>query len=188
MKEIMLSGGKVALVDDGDFEYLNQWKWFASRSKNNCYARRAYYPSGRNGPHIKYSMHRVIFEHNGLDIENKQLDHINGNGLDNQKSNLRVATNTQNCHNRTHIKASDTPYKGIWYRSEIGKWRSRIKVDGKFLLLGHFDTKEDAARAYNVAAIKYFGEFAKLNDVPGGPEGLPSIKAVLSGLLKVPSL
>lgn len=149
MKKIQLTKGKYTLVDDSDFEYLNQWKWhFSGR-----YAWRNL-PRETGKPRVRISMHRLINETPiGFDT-----DHINGDGLDNRKENLRTATRSQNMGN-----FNKTGIRGI---SKHGSgWQARIKVEFKQIYLGWFKEKKDAAKAYNTAAKKYFKEFATLNQV-----------------------
>jgi len=148
MKEIVLSQGKVAVVDDADFEWLNQWKWYFCGQ----YARRSI---GKNKPRI--FMHRVILNTpDGL-----ETDHINNNKLDNRRDNLRICTHYENVRN-SPVRCSNTSgYKGV---SKSGnKWMATIEVFGKPLYLGTFNTAEEAARAYDDGAKKHFGEFANTN-------------------------
>ena len=94
----------------------------------------------------------------------KQVDHEDGNGINNQRHNLRPATTSQNAANRRRV-ASVRKYRGVHWREDRRKFRAIIKVNGKNLQVGYFTNEEDAARAYNAAAVQHFGEFAKLNDV-----------------------
>lgn len=158
MKEIVLSQGKVASVDDDDFEYLSQWKWHARKGKNTFYAARN--TSRKNPPKIVVLMHRAILNlKNTTDI----ADHIDRNGLNNCKSNLRIATGTQNNANATSAKNSTSKYLGVYWYKTRNKWKSEITKNRKNICLGYFPTEEDAAFAYNQAAIIYHGEFANLN-------------------------
>jgi hypothetical protein len=144
MKEILLSQGKVALVDDNDFEWLNQWNWCISQG----YAVRHKNPS---------SMGRLI-----LDApDGMQVDHKNGDPLDNRRENLRLATQADNQHNRAKFKTNKSGYKGVDFHCK--KWRAQIKVDNVKIYLGTFETAEEAACAYDDAAKSYFGRFANTN-------------------------
>ena len=105
-------------------------------------------------------MHKLVI---GIPDETAMGDHINRNRLDNRRSNLRVATDTQNCRNSGIRSHNTTGYKGVAHRKHSTRWWARIVVDGKFIYLGQYDTAEEAALAYNKAAIKYFGEFASPN-------------------------
>lgn len=157
MKLIQLTQGKFAQVDDDDFEYINSFKWQAVKSKKGktFYAVRRKYINGKKTLII---MHRII-----MNLFDKKLfiDHIDFDGLNNQKLNLRTATFSQsNSYRRSKSKYT---YKGI--RFNDGKWDSRITHNKKQIMVGRFETKEMAALAYNEAAIKYHGEFAYLNKI-----------------------
>lgn len=165
MKEIKLTHDKIALVDDEDFYRLNMFEWYAIKNKYTWYAGCSLYD--KNGRWIKnIFMHRVI-----LDVHDSEthVDHRDGNGLNNTRDNIRVCTSSQNQCNRKKPKNNKSGYKGVFWRKETKKWRARIVVNYKRIHLGYFDDIIDAARAYDMAAIKYHGSFAKLNF-----EGLPN--------------
>jgi len=165
MKEIKLSqtgknrGKYVALVDDEDFEYLNQFKWCVEKHKNTYYARRIIILE--NNTRMLILMHRVIMK----DSNEFGVDHKDHNGLNNQKSNLRMATRSQNGVNRSsHGKVK---YLGVSIHVNKGykriKYMSCITLNGEYYYLGVFDSAEDAAYAYDMKAKELFGEFANLN-------------------------
>jgi hypothetical protein len=158
-KEIKLTQGKVAIVDDEDFEELDKLKWFADKQGDNYYAVRK---SLRiNGKYINQKMHRIITG----DKFGVHTDHINGNTLDNRRSNLRNCTHQQNMWNKPKSKANNSGYKGVFYMKSSKMYRATITMNGKTINLGTFYYIKQAAIAYNLAASKYHGEFANLNKI-----------------------
>lgn len=156
MKEIQLTQGKVALVDDEDFDYLNQWKWHAYKQhRNNFYARTVICNIKERTPIL---MHRLLVK-----CEGKIIDHISGDGLDNRKCNIRVCNRAQNAINRRININNLSGFKGVSWFKPLNKWRAQIQYKVIVYHLGCFEKPIDAARAYNNAAQKYHGEFAKLN-------------------------
>lgn len=153
MKYIKLTQGKYTIVDDEDFVELSRYKWqhnakYASRSINV------------NGEIIKEYMHRRIMKApNGQNI-----DHKNRNRLDNRKENLRFATVSQNKANGVKTRGT-SKYKGVCWNKISFRWQAGIVHEGKSFYLGLFKDEERAARAYNVAARQYFGEFANPNTI-----------------------
>lgn len=159
VKEIKLSQGKVALVDDGDFELVSKYKWCAQKAKNENYYAKTNEPCmGKQKPIM---MHRIIMNANKGDY----VDHINHNGLDNRRCNLRICSQTENMRNKKLHSNNTSGYKGVYWGVKEKKWVAQIKNDQKVIWLGSFKNIIDAASAYNQAAIKYHGEFAKLNDL-----------------------
>lgn len=155
MKEIKLTQGKVALVDDADFEILSKHKWYA-HNKNGWYAVRTVY--GENGKTTKELMHRLLINvPKGL-----QTDHIDGDGLNNQRKNLRICTNSQNQKNKTAYKTNTSGFKGVCWKKAMNKWAAKITSDNKTIHLGYFSDKVEAANAYNVASKIYHREFSRL--------------------------
>lgn len=158
-REIKLTQGKATLVDDDDFEWLSQWKWYANKQGNKYYAMRNV--SIGNGRHRVIRIHREIIQ----TPEGMYTDHIDGDGLNNQKSNLRICTNQQNQFNRGGSNGTSSKYKGVHWYKQTKRWHARIKINGGLNHIGYFNNEEEAAIAYNEAAVKYYGEFAKLNEV-----------------------
>lgn len=155
MKQIQLTQGKVALVDDVDYERLNQHRWCAKKSGATWYAVRMV---GKDGKQMTLYMHREIL---GL-TANIETDHKDGDGLNNQRHNLRLATTAQNQRNQKKQKGT-SQYKGVyWYQGKT-KWCAQIWIAKKRVSLGIFLSEIDAAKAYDNAAIKHFGEFARTN-------------------------
>lgn len=158
MKKIYLTNDEIALVDDSDYEHLNSFKWRANKGKYTSYAARM---SKINGVRRPILMHRFILN----TPKGMEVDHIDGDGLNNQRSNLRIATISQN---RAHIVRSSkikktSRFRGVSLLKKSGKWFSTIQVNKKPINLGSYSDEEQAARAYDAAAIKYFQEFACLN-------------------------
>ncbi len=164
-KSIPLTQGYSAIVDLNNYEWLNQWKWHLHKKDHLRYAVRQYRdPTIKNAKghakQIYVSMHRIILGIRG----NKEVDHRNGNGLDNRRENLRPATRMQNSRNSRQYKQIVSGLKGV-YPQRKG-WKALISVRGKAKKLGYFDNKYEAALAYDAAAKKYFKEFANLNLSP----------------------
>lgn len=157
MKEIPLTRGQVALVDDENYEMLNKHNWQALKSYKCWYAQRTVKVDGKRKPIM---MHRFIL---GLPSSRfPQTDHKNGNGLDNRKANLRICSPSENCFNRGKKSLSSSKYKGV-YRVRNGKWAAHIKISSKDFHLGRYDREEYAARVYDAAARRHYGEFARTN-------------------------
>lgn len=168
MKQIPLSQhGKnkllnlVALVDDDMYDYLNQWNWYALKSWNTFYAARNEPTPNSKRKQKAIWMHREIL---GLSSDlKKEGEHIDHNGLNNLRYNLRVATHSQNCINRRAHKNSSSSFLGVY--KVRNKWRAAIMKDYKRTHIGYFDNEKIAAIAYNEKAVELFGEFANLNKI-----------------------
>jgi len=159
MKQIPLTKGKFALVDDEDYKYLNQFKWWAKKGKKNFYAVRKNY-SYKKPKLIR--MHREIMN----PPENMFIDHINHNGLDNQRKNLRIVTNQQNMMNQQLRKNTSSKFKGVRFFKLNKLWQSYIGHNQKQIHIGFFKKEIDAAIAYNQKAKELFGSYALLNPIP----------------------
>ena len=160
MKEIKLYGGLNAIVDDEDFERVNAVKWGVTKKGEfgHIYVRRRIKENGRT---INYLMHRFI-----LNMSDKlHVDHINGNGLDNRRENLRTCNESQNQCNRPKQKNNTTGFKGVSVISGRckKKFRAQIHTNKETIYLGSFLTAVEAAKAYDSSAIKIHGNFAKPN-------------------------
>ena len=159
-KEIILTQGKVAIVDDEDFDELNKLKWHADKRQNGkFYAVRK--SICINGKYINQKMHRMIVgDKSGL-----HTDHIDGDTLNNRRSNLRICTHQQNMMNKCVSKVNKSGYKGVIYVKSRKMYKASITLNRKIIQLGYFYYIKQAAIAYNAAALKYHGEFANLNKI-----------------------
>ncbi len=158
-REIQLTQGKVAIVNNEDYYHLSKYKWYAQRVGNNFYAAR-WSPRKKGKRHLIF-MHRQLL---GLKYRDKKnVDHFNHNTLDNRRGNIRVCTIQQNGRNRKSNQNSSSKFKGVSWHKKGEKWQARIIVSGRYRHLGSFESEEAAACAYDEAAKSYFGEFAYLN-------------------------
>lgn len=155
MKTIELTQGKVALVDDADYERLSQFKWCADKTRNGWRAVRNSLPDDA-GKRKLILMHYFLM--------GGRTDHISGNGLNNQRSNLRLATNTQNTQAfQTKRARCSSKFRGVsWFRRDQN-WRATLGVNYKQMHIGYFSCEIEAARVRDAAALKFFGSHAQLN-------------------------
>lgn len=157
MKEIPLTQGKIVLVDDADYSALIKYKWHATKCCESWYARMSFTVRGTR---IRIYMHRLLL---GLDDPNILCDHKNGDGLDNQRINLRSCSKGENQRNKKQKRKSTHKYKGITkFRSN---WVAQLSYKNKRVHIGTFKSDIDAAKAYNAKALELFGEFAKINHI-----------------------
>jgi hypothetical protein len=161
MKKIPLSRGMTTIIDDEDFERVSQFKWSVTchkeRTPPDYYARRAVWqPETRKS--ITVLLHRFILNA----PPDKHVDHINGDGLDNRRANLRLVTPAQNQQNLKRRRGA-SGFRGVQYDERKRRHYARIKVNNQKIWLGFFDNAEEAARAYDAAAVKHHGEYAQLN-------------------------
>lgn len=172
---IPLTQGVSAIVDADDAERVAALKWYAARDRHKSgdkyYGQSVMYLGGgrSNAVNKTVKMHRFILKME--DGDRHQVDRINGNTLDNRKSNLRICTKTQNSWNSPKERPSSSRFKGVHYNNTRKtchrRWRAGIAVNGKYIRLGSFHTEEEAALAYNEAAKMHHGEFASLNVIEG---------------------
>ena len=153
-KEIKLTRGFSTIVDDDDFEWLSKSNWHCNA---NGYAVRK--ASKKFGRQKDIFMHREIIK----TPDGMETDHINGNKLDNRKDNLRICTHAENGRNAKMRKDNTSGYKGVYFHKRDKHWVAQIDARKKQIFLGYFNTAQEAASAYDEAAKKMFGEFAKLN-------------------------
>lgn len=160
-REIPLNKGYVAVVDAVDFEALSVFSWRSADDGHNVYARRSVRENGRS---CHVHMHRQIL---GLGSGTPLVDHIDGDGLNNRRENLRTATRAQNTRNRKLPATNTSGFKGVQVNrhcKRTGKpWLATVKFEGKCHSMGPFETVEAAAAAYDAKAVELFGEFARLN-------------------------
>jgi len=155
--ELPITQGRVTLIDASDFDYVNQWKWCVT-GKGYVIRRLKVHEKQPGDSSIAY-LHRVIM----LPPKGMNVDHINGVKLDNRRCNLRNCTPAQNRQNIARKSGSVSMYKGVFWNKRASIWVSELTCNYEKKWLGCFKQEEDAARAYDAAAIKYFGEFARLN-------------------------
>ena len=149
--ELILSKGFVAIVDDDDSREPWKYKWTADVRKNTVYAYRLFYGKKR-------------YLHNFLLNTKTKVDHEDRDGLNNRRKNLRKATSNQNVANARLCSVSTSGYKGVSWNKHAQKWTAQLHIDNGKKHLGVFDNKEDAARAYDTAAVEHFGPYALTND------------------------
>jgi HNH endonuclease/AP2 domain len=153
-REIPLTQGKIALVDEVDYAELSQHKWCAMRHGSDWYVGQGQRDGAAN---------RTIYIHQALlgKVPGLHTDHINGNGLDNRRCNIRLCTPQENTHNARPHRVAQSPFRGVG-RQRV-KWGASITFQGTRRWLGTFDGEEQAARAYDIAAQELYGKFARLN-------------------------
>ena len=162
MKRIDISTKKYpntfTLVDDADFEWLNQWKWYASKTHYGGFAA----VRGATRINKRAYMHRIIMN----TPKDLQIDHKNHDTLDNRKQNLRICTGSQNQHNQNcHKTRGISQYKGVTWSKKSKKWKAQIRLDSKQYNLGGFENETEAAKTYDNKAKELFGEFARCNKI-----------------------
>lgn len=166
---IPLTQGKAALIDAEDYERVSQHRWHANYDKRDGrWTARTKIPSGyRFSSSGNIITGQTVLLLHVLIMEQKYIDHVNGNPLDCRKSNLRSATDHQNMANTNRLKTNTSGYKGVSWVKSRQKWYVYIQVHGIRMHIGYYDDPKDAARAYDTAAVECFGAFARTNEMLG---------------------
>ncbi len=162
IKFIPLTKGQFAIVDAEDFEALNKFKWYyRPGQRKDGYAVRSIWLDWRKGKLLTFRLHREIIGAKAGEL----VDHINGDTLDCRKSNLRICSHAQNMKNQAKRVTNLSGYKGVTWNKRFKKFQARIGSNGKYRSLGYYMDPKEAALAYDNAAEKYHGEFARKNFV-----------------------
>lgn len=157
MKTLPLTQGKFAVVSDSDFPFVKNFQWCAKRIKTLWYTVRSV---RQNGKKITIYLHRHLL---GVS-KTEKIDHRDGDGLNNSRRNLRIATTTQNSQGfQTSRKNKSSRFRGVTWVKKVGRWQASIGIKGRVKFIGEFCDEKKAARAYDSAARKYFGRFAFQN-------------------------
>jgi hypothetical protein len=155
MKRIELTKGKYAIVDDADYNFLMQWRWFFNdKGKYGGYAVRSVTIDKKTR---NTQMHRELMN----PPKGMEVDHKNGDRLDNRRSNLRVCTHAQNCANRRMREDNKSGFRGVHQGRGRNTWTAQIRLHNKQYFIGNYKTKIEASRAYQKAAKKLFGDFVR---------------------------
>ena len=160
MKLIPLTGGEFAMVDDADYDHLSQWKWKAKEDKGNLYACRRFKTD--SGKSKSILMHREILKAPPGAI----IDRKDGNGLNNQRENIRLCSYEQNAMNRKKRRGCSSKFKGVHYDPRRNKWRVQIVANGRKIRLNSFSSEAEAAAVYDRMARELFGDFSRVNSPP----------------------
>jgi len=171
-KEIELTKGHKAIVDDDDFDWVSQFKWISTSNGKRVRAGR--WTRNEDGERKFIFLYRSIMEKHGLMAPDRpEIDHINGDSLDDRKSNLRCCTRAENLRNRWGSSMSHTGVKGVSWNAANRNWNAQIGLDGRKIHLGTFSTIEEAKKAYDRAAAGLFGDFVRSGDHRGDRVELP---------------
>ena len=159
VKKIKLSQDKITLVDDEDYEWLSQYNWhlYTRKKSETIYANTNIYI---NNKRTTKKLHNLLINPS----KGFEVDHIDRDGLNNQKENLRIVTRSQNCINRSKFRNTTSKFKGVTWHKDNKKWLAQIRLNKKKYYLGEFINEIDAAKAYNKAAKKLHNRYAVLNE------------------------
>jgi len=159
MKMIFLTQGKVAIVDDADYDSLNQYKWYAD-------GKRGYFYAVRNSITVEGKKHIILMHRQILGLKRgdlRQGDHKDHDTLNNQRSNIRICSCQQNSRNQKILLNTSSRFKGVSWNKNAKKWSASLKINGKKKHLGYWNIEEVAALRHDMVAIREHGEFAYLN-------------------------
>lgn len=157
-KWAIVDADKWAIVDADMYDFLNKWKWFYTSGYAARHQHIGYFNGKKKTKRIY--MHRAIMNTpDGMDTDHREPGHT----LDNRRRNLRICTTSQNLRNSVSRRGSSSKYKGVSWDKRRNKWVAQISIEGRAINLGRFTLEEDAAQAYNFAAVEHFGEFSRLN-------------------------
>lgn len=157
MKEIPLANGKVAFIDDEDYAWVSQWHWCATLCNGKWYVKRDVMA---NHSRSTILLHRALL---GLDDPDVEVDHVDGNGLNNSRQNLRTCTHQLNQMNRPKLEGCTSKHKGVFWSKIRNKWAVQISVNKRRKHVGYFTDELAAAKAYNEAVSELYGRFPRLN-------------------------
>lgn len=158
MIEVPLNKGFTAFIDDEDLPLIEgSSAWYAVTKGAVTYAARTLYDKNRTPKRFRQYMHRLIKP------KIDRIDHLDGNGLNNTKGNLRAATASQNAVNSKMRSTNTSGYRGVTFNKNANKWLAQIRINSKNTYLGLFECPIEAAKAYNKEAVEHFGEYAKIN-------------------------
>jgi hypothetical protein len=175
VRRIELTRGLFTILDEADFERLRMFLWSATEGRRGSFYAsrkvkvirdgRAY---GRN-----VEMQREILDPERSLPRSLKVDHINGNTLDNRRSNLRIVDDSVSNINRRMFSNNTSGYRGVSYAKDVNKWRASIKKNGKTIVCGYYATAREAALAYNAKAKELHGDYAMLNTIPDHEDAKP---------------
>ena len=157
--QIELTQGKVAIIDEADWPLVSGFGWYAVKDRNIWYAQAN--TSRKEGPRRTVRMHRLLL---GLTDQKIKIDHRDGNGLNNRRTNLRACTHAQNLWNTVAHANNTSGFKGVSWDKQSGRWKAQIRGDLKKKHIGYFSTPEEAYAAYCAAALELHGEFCNFGD------------------------